>query len=207
MTSCDKILGIHDDHNLTWHNHFKFLSKKISSYLWLLSKIRTNVSIDHRLLFYNAYIKPHFDYCSMIWSNSSNANINKVTKLQRRACKISLGHEYSDLNGALEKLKMLSFDQSVFLSKAKMMYKIHNNLVPSYLHELFLMRDITLDNTTANLRSVTSRNYIVPQAKCNLFKGSLSYSGVMVWNSIPVSIKGSNSLPYFVKQCSEWIRN
>ena len=127
MTSCDKILGIHVDHNLNWHNHFKFLSKKISSYLWLLSKIRTYVSIDHRLLFYNAYIKPHFDYCSMIWSNSSNVNINKVTKLQRRACKIILGHEYSDLNGALEKLNMLSFDQSVFLSKAKMMYKIHNN--------------------------------------------------------------------------------
>ena len=123
MTSCDKILGVHVDHNLTWHNHFKFLSKKISSYLWLLSKIRTYVSIDHRLLFYNAYIKPHFDYCSMIWSNSSNANINKVTKLQRRACKIILGHEYSDLNEALEKLKMLSFDQSVFMSKAKMMYK------------------------------------------------------------------------------------
>ena len=123
MTSCDKILGINVDHNLTWHNHFKFLSKKISSFLWLLSKIRTYVSIDHRLLLYNAYIKPHFDYCSMIWSNSSNANINKVTKLQRRACKIILGHEYSDLNEALEKLKMLSFDQSVFLSKAKMMYK------------------------------------------------------------------------------------
>ena len=143
MTSYDKILCIHVDHNLTWHNHFKLLSKMISSYLLLLSKIRTYVSIDHRLLFYNAYIKPHFDYCSMIWSNSFNENINKVTKLQRRACKIILGHEYSDLNGALEKLKMLSFDQSVFLSKAKMMYKIHNNLVPSYLHELFLMRDIT----------------------------------------------------------------
>ena len=124
----------------------------------------------------------------MILSNSSNVNINKVTKLQRRECKIILGHEYSDLNGALIKLKMLSFDQSVFLSKAKMMYKIHINLVPSFLHELFLMQDITLDNATANLRSVTSRNYKVPQAKCNLFKGSLSYSVVMVWNSIPVSI-------------------
>ena len=42
------------------------------------------------------------------------------------------------------------------------------------------MRDISLNNTTANLRSVTSRNYIVSQAKCNLFKGSLSYSGVVV---------------------------
>ena len=206
MTSCDKILGIHVDNNLTWQNHFSFLSKKISSYLWLLSKIKTYLSTKHRLLFYNAYIKPHFDYCSTIWSNSSNTNIYKVTKLQRRACKMILGHEYNDLNGALEKLDMLSFDQSIFLSKAKIMYKVHNNLVPSYLHELFLMRDISLNNTTANLRSVTSRNYIVPQAKCNLFKGSLSYSGVVVWNSIPVSIKCSKSLPIFVQRCSEWMK-
>ena len=33
MTSCDKILGIHVDNNLTWQTHFSFLSKKISSYL------------------------------------------------------------------------------------------------------------------------------------------------------------------------------
>ena len=76
---------------------------------------------------------------------------------------------------------MVSFDQSIFLSKAKVMYKIHNNLVPSYLHEVFLKRDISLNNTTANLGSVTSRNYIVPQANCYLFKGSFSYSGAAVW--------------------------
>ena len=207
MTSCDKILGLHVDNNLTWNNHFNFLSKKISSSIWLLSKIRTYLSTDHRLLFYNAYIKPHFDYCSIIWSNSSNANINRVTKLQRRACKMILGAEYTDLNGALEKLNMLSFDQSVFLSKAKMMYKIHNNLAPSYLSDLFTTRDRNLNNTTANLRSVASKNYIVPQAKCNLFKGSLSYSGVIVWNIIPVNIKCAESLPVFVNRCTEWLKN
>ena len=57
------------------------------------------------------------------------------------------------------------------------------------------MRDTTLNNTTANLRSVPSKNFLVPQAKCNLFKGSLSYSVVMVYISIPVSIKDSSSLP------------
>ena len=36
------------------------------------------------------------------------------------------------------------------------------------------------------------------QAKCNLFKGSLSYLGVIVWNSIPVTIKDSSSLPMFI---------
>ena len=92
---------------------------------------------------------------------------------------------------------MLSFDQSIFLSKAKLMYKIQNNLAPAYLNEMFLMRDITLNNTASNLRSVTNKNLLVPQAKCNLFKGSLSYSGVIVWNIIPVSIKNSSSLTVF----------
>ena len=42
------------------------------------------------MLFYNAYIRPHIDYCSVIWGNSANFNVEKVTKIQRRACKIFL---------------------------------------------------------------------------------------------------------------------
>ena len=63
------------------------------------------------------------------------------------------------------------------------------------------MRDVTLNNTASNLRSVAQNKYIVPQAKCNLFKGSLSFSGVIVWNSILVSINTSPSLAIFVKRC------
>ena len=85
-----------------------------------------------------------------------------------------------------------------------MMYKIHNNLAPSYLNEMFLMRDANLDNTTI-LRSVTNKNCVVPLAKCNLLKGSLTYSGVIIWNSIPVSIKNLSSLPMFVHKCTEWL--
>lgn len=207
MTTCDKILGVHVDEHLIWNSHIQQVCKKISSYLWLLSKIRTFLSTEHRLLYYKAYIKPHFDYCSVIWSNTSSSNINKLNSLQRRACKLILSHEYYGLTEALRRLDILSFDQSVFLNKAKIMYKVHNNLAPSYLQELFQMRDVTIDNTASNLRSVSQMNYILPQAKCNLFKGSLSFSGVIVWNSIPVSIKQSPSLNSFVKKCIEWMTN
>ena len=57
-----------------------------------------------------------------------------------------------------------------FLNKAKIMYKVYNNLAPIYLHELFQMRDVNLNNTASNLRSVAHKNYLLPQAKCNLFK-------------------------------------
>ena len=73
--------------------------------------------------------------------------------------------------------------------------------------ELFQMREGRLDSTLSNLRSVANKNYVLPQAKCNLFKGSLSFSGVVIWNSIPLEIKQSSSLNIFSKRCSEWIKS
>ena len=40
--------------------------------------------------------------------------------------------------------QILLFDQSVFLSKANIMYKIMNNLAPRYLTEMLYMREILL---------------------------------------------------------------
>ena len=106
--------------------------------------------------------------------------------------------------GIFKTSRYFVFDQSVFLNKAKLMYKVYNYLAPSYLQELFHMRDVNLNNSASNLRSVTQNNYIVPQAKCNLFKGCLTFSGVTVWNSIPLTIKMSPSLDIFVKRCINW---
>ena len=50
------------------------------------------------------------------------------------------------------------------------------------------MRDRNLDNTTSNLRSEAHKNYLLPQAKCNLYRGSFSFLGVVVWNCLPTNI-------------------
>ena len=144
--------------------------------------------------------------CTAVLCGAISSNINKITKLQRRACKLILSQDYTDIQEALKRLNILSFDQDIFLNKAKLMYKVYNNIAPVYLHELFQMRDINLDNTASNLRSVAHKNYLLPQAKCNLYKGSFSYSGVVVWNSLPTSIKLASSLDTFVKKCTEWLK-
>ncbi len=36
ITTGDKILGLKINENLLWNDHFNFVSKKVSSYLWLL---------------------------------------------------------------------------------------------------------------------------------------------------------------------------
>ena len=102
-----------------------------------------------------------------------------INKLQRRACKLILLQEYSGLQRSLRELDMLYFDQIVFLSKAKLMYKVYNNIAPSYLQEFFQMEDLNNDNATSNFRSIAHKNYIILQAKWSSFRGSHSYFGVV----------------------------
>ena len=84
LTARDKILGVYIEENFQWNNNFQHVCKKDSSYIWLLSKIKSYLSLELRSIFYSAYIQPQFNYCNIIWGNSS-----KITKLQRRACKAS----------------------------------------------------------------------------------------------------------------------
>ena len=56
LTTDDKILGVNVDQNLQWTIHFQYVYKKISSYIWLLSKIHSYLTMEHRSLFYKAYI-------------------------------------------------------------------------------------------------------------------------------------------------------
>ena len=51
LTTTDKILGMNIKQNLIWNNHFQRVSRKVSSYIWLLLKIKSYLSTEHRRLF------------------------------------------------------------------------------------------------------------------------------------------------------------
>ena len=48
--------------------------------------------------------------------------------------------EVDQLEAALNELQIVSFGETVFLHKAKTMYKIANNAAPIYLTDLFKLR-------------------------------------------------------------------
>ena len=142
--------------------------------------------MQHRHLYYNAYIKSHIEYCCVVWGNSCSFNAYKIEKLQRMACKLILGNDYTMLDAAHKELNILSFEETIFIHKAKVMYKIANNAAPIYLTDLFQMRG---NGIQLNLRSTSNKNFLIPKPKISLFKSCLSYSGALVWNSIPLRIK------------------
>ena len=71
-----------------------------------------------------------------------------------------------------KQLRNLSFEETMFIHKAKIMYKIANNVAPIYLTDLFQMRDSAnnLNNIQLKLRSMSNRNFLIPKPKTDLFK-------------------------------------
>ena len=205
MISSDKILGVFVDNNLTWTDHTKYLTKKIASSIWLLSKIKKFLSQDHRVQFYKSYIQPHIDFCNIVWGSSSESNKLKIFRLQKRACKVILDYNVEDSREAMSFLKIMSIYDRIYLRKAKFMFKVFNNLTPSYISENFTRRNNL--NTSINLRSSSAGCFIPPKPRTECFKHSLRYSGCLVWNSLPEDIKNVQTINTFHCRCLKWLMN
>ena len=203
MITTDKILGVYIDNNLTWSDHIKHLSKKISSNIWLLSKIKKFLSQAHRVQFYKSYIQPHIDFCSIVWGSSSEANKLKIYRLQKRACRVILDYDVENSHEAMNSLKILSIYDRLYLRKAKFMFKIYDNMAPEYISENFSLRNN--DNSSVILRSSAAGCFVPPKPRTECFKHSLRYSGCLIWNSLPEEIKNSQTLDTFHNRCLKWL--
>ena len=78
-------------------------------------------------------------------------------------------------------------------SKSIMMYNAVNNQTPNYLSSRFFPCNEAL---SYNLRN-TEGKLSIPQPRTKYCKRSFSYSGAVLWNSLPNEIKLSSTLNEF----------
>ena len=87
----------------------------------------------------------------------------------------------------------VKLDRQRLADKSIMMYKIVNRMAPDYFCSHFVFRSDTL---TYNLRE-SDFSLAIPQPRTNYYKSSLSYSGAVLWNCLPLGIRQSPSLNVF----------
>ena len=206
QVSCDKVLGVYVDENLSWSQHIKTVTTKMSRNIWLLSQISKYLSHDHRIIFYKSYIQPHIDYCNIVWGNCPKTALAKIERLQKRACKVILNYNYDEILQAMSNLNIMTVYERIFLRKAKFMYKVSANTSPLYVKELFRKRDVE-DKTIPVLRSTTSDHFLLPNPKTELYRNSLSFTGPVIWNCLPYHIKVASSIDAFHKSCVQWMKS
>ena len=82
---------------------------------------------------YNALVMPYFNYGRVVWGNINKGLANKLQKLQNRATRILTFSNYDvRSSGLLDELGWERLEYVRLKQLALTMYKIHNNLSPSY---------------------------------------------------------------------------
>ena len=86
-----KALGVYIDEFLSWNKHIEVISKKISSGIGAVRKLKPHVDHNTLICAYNALVLPHFDYCREVWDTINLTLCNRLQKLQNRAARIIVG--------------------------------------------------------------------------------------------------------------------
>ena len=84
-----RLLGITIDNKLRWDSHINNVCKTVSRRVFLLSKLRYTVDVETRKLFFNAHIKPHIDYASVVWDGCSDVLKKKKKKKKKKKIKFT----------------------------------------------------------------------------------------------------------------------
>ena len=155
--------------------------------MFLLSQLQHVINIDTGKIFYNAHIKPHIDYASVVWNGCDEVHFKQLNSLHRRASKLILPDPSLSTELKMSTLGILNLPQQLAYNKGVVMYTVLNNNSPNSLAQLFTSHQ----SHYTNFRN----NFYVPRPRLHLFKTSISFAGASVWNSLPQNIKSCISLP------------
>ena len=190
-----KLLGVMIDEKLTWENHIEeIVIPKVLKGLRMIRTLRPILNLSQRVKVYESLVLPHFDYCSTVWGNCGSVLRGKLQKLQNRAARIITfsGYEVRS-SDILSFLGWYDLETRRKNQKCSFMYKVMNDLVPSYLRELFVIINQTHEH---NLRC-SDINLKIPQPHTNYLKRSFAYSGAVLWNDVPLAFKQAPSVNVF----------
>ena len=147
-----------------WRPHINTISKKISAGLAILKRVSHFIPFDTRVNMYNALVMPYF---------ISKGLAEKLQKMQNRAARILTFSNYEVRSSVL--LDELGWERLEYVRLKQLavtMYKIHNDLSPSYLRRIFTN---TSNVHSHNLRN-SELNYYVPRPRTESAKGSWAYT-------------------------------
>lgn len=174
-----KLLGIHLDENLTLNSNVSILCNKLSRALFILRQIKNILPQSAIRTLYFSLFHCHILYCPIILSMTSQTNINKIFKLQKKAIRIiSLEKNNTPTNPLFYQQGILPLEKIILFSKLMFMHSI------VYNYNLGSFNNIWLTNNQRGIdRELRNANdFILPQVNRESFRKSPLYSLPLAWN-------------------------
>ena len=192
-----KYLGVLFDSNMTWGVHVSTVVSKISRAIGCIRRIKQWLPFKVLKNLYFSMILPYIDYCTTSWGSCAKIHKDKIQKLQNKYARLILNKDYETRqHSLLNTMKWQSVEQRIKYQYCVLVFKIQNNLIPTYLKPLICER-----STNYKTRYSVKCPLQLPQPRTGYKTNSFAYVGANLYNALPCNIKECTSLYAFKKQC------
>jgi hypothetical protein len=176
-----KYLGVLLDENLNLNKHSEYICNKLSKALFCLTRVKTLLPNRSLVNLYFALFNSHLLYCVNILGSTSQKNINKIHKLQKKAIRIVKNAPYNaHTAGFFADLDILPFDKLIVYHRALFMHSIKYEYAPASFTNTWLLNNER--NLMYNLRNTAEFAIIPPRFEG--FKKYPLYCFPFIWNNL-----------------------
>jgi len=106
----EKDLGVHISNDLKWEKQCSKAVAKPNKVLGLIKRNFTDRSKETIILLYKCLVRPHLEYCCLIWNPNYIKDIKSVEGVQHRATKLVWGMEKLNYEERLKRLGLMHLD-------------------------------------------------------------------------------------------------
>lgn len=199
-----KYLGFIIDNKMNMKEHVSYTCKKIAKKIFCFGRLAKYMTFRTKITVYKSIIQPHFDYCVSMLLGCNKEDIEKLQVLQNRALRIILKCKrrtrVAKMLESLRRWNIKSVQQSIIAGTLKMVFKVKNNLVPTYLTER-----VKLNNEVHSYNLRNAADFRLSKYKKLNTQKMLLYEGLKLYNSLPIEIKCERNLNLFKKKSDNYV--
>ena len=197
-----KYLRLILDNKLSWKWHIAELSKKLSSAVGMLYKIRNFCPLPVLRSLYFSIFNSHLSYGLAVWGNAHRSLISKIKSLQKRAikCIASSNEVHKHINDMHYNLKILTVEQQLQVQLSSLMWDYDHDTLPESLKAHFKRANLVHNYSTRSASKgslfygkVNTTKYGIQSFKCQGIKVLNGLKNMPIYQNSP-------SKPIFLKE-------
>ena len=176
-----KYLGVTIDEVLSWNKQVSDVFIKLNKANGILSKLRHYTSRSVCLSVYYSLFNSYLLYGLLTWSFTSQINIEKLLKLQKKAIRIiTFSDHLAHTNPIFHILNIIKYPDLVKLETYKFLHDFKNDLLPTIFKDFYELSRLGHNHLT---RRSENNNFSIPLVK-SYQNGlqSLRFKGASMWN-------------------------
>ena len=199
-----KYLGVLIDSKLTFKVHITAVSKRIAKATGIMYRIRKYVDNKTLTMIYYSLIYPFLLYGIPIWGNADDVHLKSIFTIQKKVVRLIsnkdnyIGDTYNREPSAplFKNLNILSIYDIFNVETLKFVYDSLTKANPTQFHNYFIYPTNSY-NTAAN----RNNNLNIPSVRTTTYGiKSLKYTGSLLWNNLPSSVRNVSSRKQFSKK-------